>query len=507
MLNFTLEANLPQKPSNKMPNVLVLPMGGVVTRDYDTMTSGQISKAILATQFKGQTGELLEILSPSGVNYQKILIYGVFNGKKPVEKIMRGAVQQPTTNALELGGKLASYFSKTKDVELTWVTETGLNSAREVAEMILGFRLRQWSFSDYLSDNKKKNLDQLKTCRLFYPDISTLQKETNRIEAIYHGSIFTRQLVSEPANILTPIEFAKRCQALTQYGLKVKVLGEKAMTELGMRTLLAVGQGSEQESQLVVLEWQGGKKDDAPIGFIGKGVCFDTGGISLKPAGGMEEMIFDMGGAGTVAGLMQCLAMRRAAVNAVGILGLVENMPDGKAQRPGDIVRSMSGQTVEVLNTDAEGRLVLADVLWYAGEEFKPKLMIDLATLTGAIIISLGHEQAGLFCNDVELTADLMRAAETTGERVWPMPLSPIGGDYDQMIDSNRADIRNIGPKGIAGSITAAQFLQRFVRDIAWAHLDIAGVVWQDKDTALSRKGATGYGVRLLNQLVEQKFG
>ena len=289
---------------------------------------------------------------------------------------------------------------------------------------------------------------------------------------------------------------------LTKLGVKVEVFGEKQLEKLGMRALLGVGQGSRRESQVAVMQWNGAGRGRQPIAFLGKGVTFDTGGISIKPAAGMGDMKWDMGGAGAVAGLMMALAGRKAKANVVGLIGLVENMPDGNAQRPGDIVTSMSGKTIEILNTDAEGRLVLADVLWYCQQRFKPAFMVDLATLTGAIIVSLGHEYAGLFANDDALAKNLIAAGEATGEKVWRMPLA---GAYDKMIDSDIADVKNIGGRD-AGSITAAQFLQRFTNGVPWAHLDIAGMAWSSKDSDTVPKGGTGYGVRLLDRLVRDYY-
>jgi leucyl aminopeptidase len=316
------------------------------------------------------------------------------------------------------------------------------------------------------------------------------------------GVFFTRDLVSEPANVLTTVEFARRLEELKKHGLKVQVLGEEELEKLGMRTLLAVGQGSATPSKVVVMEWKGGGKE-APFALVGKGVVFDTGGISIKPAAGMEDMTMDMGGAGVVSGVMKALALRKAKANVVGLVGLVENMPDGLAQRPGDVVRSMKGDTVEVINTDAEGRLVLCDVMWYAQERFKPVGMVDLATLTGAIIVGLGHENAGVFSNDDALCNGFLKAAGTEGEGAWRMPL---GAAYDELIKSDIADMKNVGGRP-AGSITAAQFLKRFVKDeTPWIHLDIAGVASVKKDTDLAPKGATGWGVLALNRLIADKF-
>jgi leucyl aminopeptidase len=309
--------------------------------------------------------------------------------------------------------------------------------------------------------------------------------------------------VSEPSNVLYPESYAKRIKALEKSGLKVTILGEKEMTKLGMNSLLCVGQGSERESQLVVIEYQGGKKGDKPVAFVGKGVTFDTGGISIKPAKNMEDMKYDMGGSATVVGLMKLLAERKAKVNAVGVVGLVENMPSGSAIKPGDVVTSMSGQTIAVLNTDAEGRLVLADALWYTQSKFKPKFMVNLATLTGAISVALGSARCGLFSNNDELSERLYASGKKTGDEVWRLPLGP---EYDSQIDSEIADMQNIGLYGEAGSITAAQFLQRHVNETPWAHLDIAAVCWADRPQDTVPKGARGFGVMLLNDLVKEHY-
>ena len=314
----------------------------------------------------------------------------------------------------------------------------------------------------------------------------------------------TRDLVSEPANVLYPVEFARRAKELTKLGVKVQILGEAEMKKLGMHVLLGVGQGSERESQLLVMTWMNGPKSQKPVALIGKGVCFDTGGISLKPAGGMEDMKWDMGGAGAVVGAMQLIAGRKARANVVAICALVENMPDGNAQRPGDVVKSMSGQTVEVINTDAEGRLILCDAMWYAQEKFKPQAMVELSTLTGAIIVALGHERAGMFSNNTQLSNRLRAAGAGLGEKLWRMPLGP---KYDKLIDSDIADMKNVSNGRDGGSITAAQFLQRFVQDgVAWAHLDIAGVAWSNKGNETTPKGATAFGVRLLDRLVADHY-
>jgi len=380
-------------------------------------------------------------------------------------------------------------------------------SPENVANVAFGAELASYRFDRYLTREKPEKKPSVTRLEIAADDVAAAQAAYVDLAAVAAGMRFTRDLVSEPANILYPAEFARRVQALADLGLEVEVLGEAEMTELGMGSLLGVGQGSRRESQLVVMRWNGAADPaEQPIAFIGKGVCFDTGGISIKPAAGMEDMKWDMGGAGTVAGLMHALAGRKARVNAVGVLGLVENMPDGNAIRPGDILTSMSGQTIEVLNTDAEGRLVLADALWYTQERFKPRFMIDLATLTGAIIISLGNDFAGLFSNDDALANDLLAASSAEGEPLWRLPLP---AQYDKQLDSPAADIKNIAAPGAGGgSILAALFLQRFVRDgLPWAHLDIAGVTWRKKsDHPSYPEGASGFGVRLLNRLVADKF-
>lgn len=321
------------------------------------------------------------------------------------------------------------------------------------------------------------------------------------------GVDFARDLVSEPANILYPAEFAERLEGLKKLGLKIEVYGQKELEKLGFGTMLAVSQGSVREPRMVVMQWLGAsggdekkaKKPKEPLVFVGKGVTFDTGGISLKPAAGMEDMKWDMAGAGAVSGLMAALAGRKAKLDAIGLVGLVENMPSGSATRPGDVVKSYAGKTVEILNTDAEGRLVLADVLYYAQERFAPKFMVNLATLTGAIIVGLGHEYAGLFSNSDELVQKLVASGEIVGEKLWRMPLVKEGEAYDKELDSAIADVKNIGGGRAGGSITAAQFLQRFVNNTPWAHLDIAGMAWATKDAGVTPKGATAFGVRLLD--------
>ena len=371
---------------------------------------------------------------------------------------------------------------------------------KHAADLALGIALRGYAFRDHKSaaDNGDRKAPGAVTIMLPAPG----EVDTGVLRALAEGVFFTRDLVNEPANVLTTTEFAKRLKELEKLGVKVTVLEERDLAELGMRALLAVGQGSESPSRVVVMEWTGAGKEK-PLALVGKGVVFDTGGISIKPAGGMEDMTMDMGGAGVVAGVMKALALRQAKANVVGVVGLVENMPDGRAQRPGDVVRSMKGDTVEVINTDAEGRLVLCDIMWYAQEKFAPRAMVDLATLTGAIIIGLGHENAGVFSNDDALAGAFLKAAGAEGEGAWRMPL---GDAYDKLLKSNIADMKNVGGRP-AGSITAAQFLKRFVKDeTPWIHLDIAGVAQVKSDTTLAPKGATGWGVLALNRLIADRF-
>ena len=372
-------------------------------------------------------------------------------------------------------------------------------NSKWAAQIAMGIVLRDYQFQDHKTDAEAREGALEVMCNA--PE--AVAEAAAPLLAVAEGTFFTRDLVNEPANILTTTEFADRLVAMESIGLKVEVLEEDKLEELGMRTLLAVGQGSASPTKVVVMQWNGGKKGDAPLALVGKGVVFDTGGISLKPAGGMEDMTMDMGGAGTVAGAMRAIALRKAKANVVGIVGLVENMPSGTAIRPGDVVTSMKGDTVEILNTDAEGRLVLCDAMWYTQERFSPAAMIDLATLTGAIIIGLGHENAGVFSNDDTICKAFLKAAEAEGEGAWRMPL---GQAYDDMLKSPIADMKNIGGRP-AGSITAAQFLQRFVKEgVPWIHLDIAGVASIKSETALAPKGATGWGVRALDRLVADKF-
>jgi leucyl aminopeptidase len=358
--------------------------------------------------------------------------------------------------------------------------------------------MRRYNFNEY----KTNNQTEFGELNVYITNVSKTLDEYSDLSAVVDGVFFTRDLVNEPANVLTTTEFANRLQGLEELGLKINVLEESDMEALGMFSLLGVGMGSESPSKIVTMEWSGGG-NERPFALVGKGVVFDTGGISLKPAGGMEDMTMDMGGAGVVAGVMKTLALRKAKANIIGLVGLVENMPDAKAQRPGDVVKSMKGETIEVINTDAEGRLVLADVLWYAQKTYKPSGIINLATLTGAVIVALGHENAGAFSNNDKLVNDFLKSANLEAEGAWRMPLNK---NYDKLIQSRIADIKNVGGR-TAGSITAAQFLQRFVEDdMPWVHLDIAGVASVKSETDFAPKGATGWGVRSLNRLISDIY-
>ncbi len=367
------------------------------------------------------------------------------------------------------------------------------------AEIAFGFALRAYEFTAHKTG--ERTVPGAVTMMVTQPE--AVAARAGPMAALAEGVFFTRDLINEPSNVLTTDDFAARLAAMQDLGLDVEILEESALEKLGMRLLLSVGQGSVSPSKVVVMRWNGGESDAAPLALVGKGVVFDTGGISLKPAAGMEDMTMDMGGAGVVAGVMRALALRKAKANVVGLVGLVENMPSGAAIRPGDVVRSMKGETVEIINTDAEGRLVLADVLWYAQDRFRPAAMVNLATLTGAMVIALGHEMAGVFANDDDFGAAFLKAAQAEGEGAWRLPMAPA---YDKLLDSRIADMKNVGGRP-AGAITAAQFLKRFVKDdCPWIHLDIAGVALVKSDTALAPKGATGWGVLALDRLVRDRF-
>jgi leucyl aminopeptidase len=400
-----------------------------------------------------------------------------------------------------LGSKFHSYINYDKKNDY-FINSDTLNSKFQnfLGYFLHGIKLKSYEFNIYKSKKNKS----LITINVIGNKNKISSQNQLRFKALEEGTFFARDLVSEPGNILHPDEYAKRINSLKKIGLKINIYDKKKLKKLGMNALLGVGQGSIRGSYLVTMEWSGLKNNSKPLAFVGKGVCFDTGGISLKPAKFMEDMTYDMAGSATVVGLMKNLALRKAKINAVGVVGLVENMPGGNAQRPGDIVKSYSGKTIEILNTDAEGRLVLADALTFTEKKFKPKFMVDLATLTGAIIVSLGSEYAGLFSNDDKLSKQLLDAGNKVEEKLWRMPLHK---NYDKLMNSKNADMQNINYVGGAGSTTAAQFLQRFILNkTPWAHLDIAGMAFSKYGGALNSGGATGYGVRLLNQLIEDNY-
>lgn len=455
-----------------------------------------ISKAIASKRFKGKAGQSVAITAPDSMSAQTIFVIGLGEQKD----ITPLSYEQAAGEAVALANKQGL---STVILVLDKIHGSDLGTGEAEAHALFGAKLGSYRFGKYFT---KKKDDELPTLQKFIAagHAEGAQAYHDRLDALAEGILTTRNLVSEPANIIHPESLAEFCTTLSKYGIDVDVLGEKRMQKLGMGALLGVGQGSTRESQLVVMRWNGAEdKKASPVAFVGKGVTFDTGGISIKPSNGMEEMKWDMGGSATVIGLMKTLATRKAKVNAVGVIGLVENMPDGNAQRPGDVVTSMSGQTIEVLNTDAEGRLVLADALWYTQEQFKPQYMVDLATLTGAIVVSLGSKYAGLFSNNDELAERISGLGKETGDDTWRMPM---GDYYDKQINSQIADMQNIGTDREAGSITAAQFLERFVNKVPWAHLDIAGTAWSKKERPTCPKGATGFGVRLLDRLVEKYY-
>jgi len=442
-----------------------------------------------AARFSGKAGQLFETFVTRDGKLVRLALAGA---GKPKDAGRSAALEKA-------GAAITARYLTSGEKSLALELAHAELSASDAAAVLTGLRLRGWRHDAYrtkLKDEQKKSLAEAIVIAAPHGAEAAWKVE----KAVADGVEFTRELVAEPANVIYPESFVARCKERYKgTGLELVVLDEKEMAKLGMGALLGVAQGSVRKPRLLAISWNGGKKDAKPTAFVGKGVTFDTGGISLKPPAGMEEMKWDMGGAGAVAGAMLALALRKAKANVIGVCGLVENMPDGNAQRPGDIVTSMSGQTIEVINTDAEGRLVLCDALTWVQRTHKPKSIVDLATLTGAMIISLGHEYGGMFSNNDTLAEGLDSAGKTSGDKLWRMPL---GAAYDKLIDSPIADIKNVGPRW-GGSITAAQFLQRFIEnDTPWAHLDIAGMVWADKPGATWDKGATGFGVRVLDRFV-----
>ncbi len=475
--------------------VLALP----VEKDgLDRMPAGTLDDATLALvrgaaragRFEGEAGGIAEIFVPGSEAANRILLLGVGSGSE--------------ADYERAGGALTARFltSGVTAVTVDFAALGGAPTARAVARFAAAAVQRGWRHDVYrtkLADKQKPTLDTLTLANA--PADSDSSWAT--LDAVTQGMELTRTLVSEPPNIIYPESFVERCRHLAELGIEITVLDRADMEQLGMGALLGVAQGSRREARLLAMRWNGKGAGDVDVALVGKGVTFDTGGISIKPAAGMEDMKWDMGGAGAVAGAMKALALRKAKANVIGVCGLVENMPDGNAQRPGDVVTSMSGQTIEVINTDAEGRLVLCDAVTWVQRTHGPKTIVDLATLTGAMIIALGSEHGGLFANDDGLAEELLSAGRATGDHLWRFPL---GDAYNKLIDSPIADMKNVGPRG-AGSITAAQFIQRFVDPgVRWAHLDIAGMVWADKPGPNYDKGATGYGVRLLDRYIRDNF-
>jgi len=467
---------------------------GEMGESADAALDGALSRLIKIGRFRGDKGQFAELAAPNLGRATRILLAGIGKPAALTPKHFE-----------ELGGRVIARLLSSGEKSISMVVDEfedcPVKASEIAAHVAIGAKMRSYRFDKYrttLKDDAKPSIERL----------TVLSRSSGRAETLYRshadvldGVFFTRDLVSEPANALTPVSFAERLETLSDYGIKLTVLTPEQMLDMGMGALMGVAQGSDNPPRLVAMEWRGPGtgKNSKPVCFIGKGVTFDTGGISLKPPGGMEDMKWDMGGAGIVSGTMLALAKRKAAAHVVGIVGLVENMPSSKAQRPGDVVTSMSGQTIEVINTDAEGRLVLCDAIHYAQETFNPKCIVDLATLTGAIIISLGHEHAGLFSNNDALADALLEAGDSVGDGIWRLPMGPA---YDAQINSQIADMKNVGGRD-AGSITAAQFLKRFIKDdLPWAHIDVAGMVWSKKDAPLYLKGATGYGVRLLDKFV-----
>jgi leucyl aminopeptidase len=487
------------EPSLPSGGTLIVTVGqdrtlGPAGREIDQITGGAVGRAMAASRFAGKKDEVLELLAPAGLAVARLLLIGL------------GKPDSLTEASFEaVGGTAVAFLNKTGETE-AWLRLDGPSDPSlpptAAAAAALGAQLRGYRFDRYRTTEKPEQKPSLTRLTLQVPDPAAAGRAFANAGPVLAGVTLARDLISEPANRLTPVTFADRCVALAEFGLEVTVLDEARMAELAMGALLGVAQGSAQPPRLVTLSWRGHPEPEArPVVLVGKGVTFDSGGISIKPAGGMEDMKWDMAGAAVVAGVMRVLAGRKARANVVGVLGLVENMPSGTAQRPGDVVASASGKTIEVINTDAEGRLVLADALWYAQETFKPRLLIDLATLTGAVIIALGHEHAGLFATEDGLAEQLLAAGRKVGEPLWRLPM---GESYDKDLNSDIADVKNVGSGRAGGSILGAQFLKRFVGDLPWAHLDIAGVAWAKKDSATVPKGGTGFGVRLLDRFLAE---
>ena len=460
----------------------------------DKFNISPLKKYLSSTEFS----YINDLLKSSDLN-KNLLVFEINSKKNIVLVSIKKSIKN--SDIENLGAEFYKRINNGKSSEYFINSESSISKFENfIGHFLHGLKLKSYEFNKYKSKKKSRII----SINVINKKNNLLTKNKLKFEALEQGTFYARDLVSEPGNILHPDEYAKRINSLKKIGLKINIYDKKKLKKLGMNSLLGVGQGSIRGSYLVTMEWSGLKNNSKPLAFVGKGVCFDTGGISLKPAKFMEDMTYDMAGSAVVVGLMKNLALRKAKVNAVGVVGLVENMPDGNAQRPGDIVKSYSGKTIEVLNTDAEGRLVLADALTFTEKKFRPKFIIDLATLTGAIIVSLGSEYAGLFSNDDKLSKQLINAGEKVEEKLWRMPLHK---NYDKLINSKNADMQNINYVGGAGSTTAAQFLQRFILNkTPWAHLDIAGMAFSKYGGALNSGGATGFGVRLLNQLIEEYY-
>jgi leucyl aminopeptidase len=457
----------------------------------DEASEGAVERALKASpRFKGKGGETVTILAPHRLGVSCILLLGLGKPAAADAKSLQ-----------DLGGNLVATLNAAGETEASLLLDLAADAAAQAA---YGAQLRAYRFDKYKTKEKAEKKPSLKRLVVMTDAAAAAKRAYAPLAEAAEAVAFARDLVSEPANVIYPETLAAQAKTLETFGVEVEILDEERMRALGMNAILGVAQGSERPPRLVVMQWHGAAdKSAAPLAFVGKGVTFDTGGISIKPASGMWDMKWDMAGSAAVIGLMRLLAARKARVNAVGVVGLVENMPSGTAQRPGDIVTSMSGQTIEVLNTDAEGRLVLADALWYCQDRFKPALMVDLATLTGAVNVALGNKCAGLFANDDRLADRLLAAGKASGELLWRLPLAD---SYDRDIDSDAADVKNIAGDRAAGSIIGAQFLQRFVNKVPWAHLDIAAMAWSKKDAATVPKGATAFGVRLLDQFVRADY-
>jgi len=464
----------------------------------DKASGGALTRALKFAAFKGRPGQMVEVLAPAGLGATRLLLVGLGKAEALDEKALE-------TIGAQLAARLLAAGEKSASVQIEAPKGCKVKKGEIAAHLAFGAKLRSYAFTRYRTRNLDEFEQKLAAITLLTPEPAAAKKAYAGLSAVADGIFLARDLVNEPPNILYPEEFARRAKArFSKLGVKVEILGEAEMKKQGFGALLGVGQGSSRDSQLVVMQWNGAKKKSKPVAFVGKGVCFDSGGLSIKVGAGMQGMKGDMGGAAAVTGLMLTLALRKARVNAMGVIGLVENMPGPDALRPDDVLTSLSGQTIEVLNTDAEGRLVLADALTYTQRRFAPKFVIDLATLTGAIVATLGFEHAGVFANDDALVTRLLSAGHYTGERVWQLPLDPF---YDKMIKSKIADMKNIGGAN-SGAITAAQFLKRFIeKGTVWAHLDIAGVAWQDgEQKPMIPSWGTGWGVRLLNRLIIEHY-